>query len=97
MPNFANQASSKNERLILAENSLTKRYKSIYGVIYEIAPAPMGQYRLFKVEIDFKIKEGKRVADERKLSYLLSSKEECFKYMYLVDTFNSETKNFTTS
>ena len=64
-----------------------KRYKSKYGVLYEITPDGSG-YLLSKIHTGRKIEKGKEVLTERKESYLRSSFSDCFDYMKMVDVFD---------
>jgi len=63
-----------------------QRYKSKYGVVYEIMEEN-GSYLLSKIHTDVKMVRRKEVVTERKQHYFRSSKEDCLKYMFEVDVF----------
>ena len=66
-----------------------KRYKSKYGVLYEITPdGDSGGYILSVVRLETKMVQRKTVTTERKQIYLKSSREDCFNYMLQVDSFD---------
>ena len=68
-----------------------KRYKSKYGVVYEITPdGDSGGYRLSVVSLVTNMVKRKSVTTERKQTYLRSSREDCLSYMLQVDKFEDE-------
>lgn len=73
---------------IVRDGSQMERYKSKYGVLYEITPdGDSGGYILSVVTRITNIVKRKSVTTERKQTYLRSSREDCFNYMLQVDRF----------
>jgi hypothetical protein len=71
-----------------------KRYKSKYGVVYEIAPdGESGGYLLRKMMLVTNMIKRKSVTTEKMQTYLRSSREDCLKYMLQCDVFDAEELN----
>ena len=62
------------------------RYKSKYGVVYEIA-VNGESHLLCKIHTDVKMLRRKEVVTERKESFLRASEADCLTYLYEIDTF----------